>query len=70
MVNSSSDETLVGMHNLGIGSWSDQLGGLFATTSQVWARTGLVNGRDQFKCAIWWCEEGGMHRNHRERDVW
>jgi hypothetical protein len=46
MVNSSSDETLVDMYNLGISSWSDHLGDLCATTSQVWAQPSLVSGGD------------------------
>jgi hypothetical protein len=69
MVNSSSDETSVGMYNLGIDSWNDHLGGL-CHHDQVCARPGLVSGRDQFEHAEWWCEEGGIHQNHQGQDVW
>jgi hypothetical protein len=61
MVNSSSDETSVGMYNLGIGSWSDHIGGLCATTSLVWVHLGLVSVRDQFEHDKWWCEEGWIY---------
>jgi hypothetical protein len=58
------------MYNLWISSWSDHIGGLCATTSQVWARPGLVSDRDQFKHVKWWCEECGIHQNGQEWDVW
>jgi hypothetical protein len=64
MVNSSSNETSVGMYNLGIGSWGGHIGGLYAIMSQVWARPGLVSGRYQFEHAKWCSEEGGIHRNY------